>query len=221
MSLPITPVSKNKDLTVINLFGGPGSGKSTTAAGLFHLMKLKSFDVELVTEFPKDLVYQQRFNMFFEQDYIFAEQHHRQRRLVQYGVTYCVTDSPLLLSNFYADENYYSGFLEFTNNVFNSFNNINILVRRIKKYIAKGRNQTPEEARAIDLKTIELFFNKGMNFFVVKGNHRAPDMIMTVLQQETDICDYDVDEMCFVDVSETNKNSFLNWYEKLQKTIGY
>jgi signal recognition particle GTPase len=35
----IRPWSENKNLTVINFFGGPGTGKSTTAAELFALMK--------------------------------------------------------------------------------------------------------------------------------------------------------------------------------------
>ena len=216
MSLPITPISKNKDLTSINLFGGPGSGKSTTAAGLFHLMKLNSYDVELVTEFPKDLVYQQRWNMFFEQDYIFAEQHHRQRRLVQYGTKFCVTDSPLFLCNFYVHKDYYPGFVEFCNNVFNSFNNVNVLVRRIKKYNPKGRNQTEEEARDIDIKNVELFFDKKLDFYVVKGNSDAPRRILSLIDGTFAERDDDVDQLCFVDTKKTPKSSFVNWYKKLQ-----
>jgi len=38
---------------VINLFAGPGAGKSTTAAGLFAEMKRANVDVELVTEYVK------------------------------------------------------------------------------------------------------------------------------------------------------------------------
>ena len=48
-------------MKVINLFAGPGTGKSTTAAGLFYKMKSKGYMVELVTEFAKDLVYQESF----------------------------------------------------------------------------------------------------------------------------------------------------------------
>jgi hypothetical protein len=43
-------------LKVINLYSGLGSWKSTTAAGLFHLMKQDLYSVELVTEFAKDCV---------------------------------------------------------------------------------------------------------------------------------------------------------------------
>lgn len=40
---------------VINLYGGPGTGKSTTAAMLFAKMKLAGFNCEYVPEFAKDL----------------------------------------------------------------------------------------------------------------------------------------------------------------------
>ena len=43
-------------MKVINLFAGPGAGKSTTAAGLFHLMKIAGMNVELVTEFSRSWV---------------------------------------------------------------------------------------------------------------------------------------------------------------------
>ena len=44
----------NKQLKVINLYGGPGTGKSTTAAALFALIKREGYNVELVTEFAID-----------------------------------------------------------------------------------------------------------------------------------------------------------------------
>jgi len=45
-------------MKVINLFGGPGCGKSTAAAGLFHLMKSNHMSVELVNEFAKEIVWE-------------------------------------------------------------------------------------------------------------------------------------------------------------------
>ena len=38
---------------VVNLFGGPGVGKSTLRAGVFHKLKLKLLNVEEVIEFVK------------------------------------------------------------------------------------------------------------------------------------------------------------------------
>ena len=88
-------------MLVINLWGAPGSGKSTTAAGLFFLMKINKFKVELVTEYAKDLVWDRRDSMFGNQLSIFSEQNWRLHRLRDHGVDYVITDSPLFLPVFY------------------------------------------------------------------------------------------------------------------------
>jgi adenylate kinase family enzyme len=41
----------------INIFGGPGAGKSTTAAALFAEMKRRGMNVELATEVAEDREY--------------------------------------------------------------------------------------------------------------------------------------------------------------------
>ena len=47
---------------VVNLFGSPSAGKSTTATGLFHQLKLKGINCEYVSEFAKHVVWQENFN---------------------------------------------------------------------------------------------------------------------------------------------------------------
>lgn len=46
---------RNKAL-IIDLIGGPGSGKSTTAAGLFYKLKKLGYNCEMSLEFAKDKV---------------------------------------------------------------------------------------------------------------------------------------------------------------------
>ena len=45
-----------KDTLIMNLYGGPGSGKSTGAAYIFSMLKMVGVDAEYVTEFAKDKV---------------------------------------------------------------------------------------------------------------------------------------------------------------------
>lgn len=45
---------------IINLWAGPGSGKSTIAAYVFSKLKMKNINCELVTEYAKQLVYSGR-----------------------------------------------------------------------------------------------------------------------------------------------------------------
>lgn len=132
---------------VINLIGAPGSGKSTTASELFAKMKWRGFDVELVSEYAKELVWEQRNETFKNELYLFAKQHHRMFRL-NGKVKYIITDRPLILSIFY-NEKYGDGSEAFRNLVLEEvgkFKNINIFLNRTKPYVEKGRNQTEEES---------------------------------------------------------------------------
>lgn len=42
----------------VNLYGGPGTGKSTGASYIFSKLKLAGVEAELVTEYAKDLVWE-------------------------------------------------------------------------------------------------------------------------------------------------------------------
>ena len=65
-------LTKEKKMTkVINLFGGPGAGKSTIAAGLFYNMKIAGYNVERADEWIKDKVYEGTKYPFKDQLYTF------------------------------------------------------------------------------------------------------------------------------------------------------
>lgn len=136
---------ENKKLTVINLFGGPGIGKSTLAAGLFHTMKVRGMSVELVTEVAKDLIWEGRRTMLTEQDHVFSEQNKRLRRLVG-QVEYAVVDSPLLMGIAYCRDFFPKTFFPYVVETVRTYNNINILLTRTFKYDQVGREQTEEGA---------------------------------------------------------------------------
>lgn len=134
--------------TVINLIGSPGTGKSTIASELFAKMKWLGYDVELVSEYAKELVWEQRHETFKNELYIFAKQQHRLFRL-QGKVKYIITDRPLLLSIFYNDKygNKSENFRNMVLEEINKFENIDIFLNRTKPYVSKGRNQTEEESK--------------------------------------------------------------------------
>jgi len=145
---------------VINLFGGPCTGKSTIAAGLFTKMKTEGYNVELVPEYAKELTYDERFNIL-DQDqlYILAKQHRKIIRLKD-QVDYIITDSPLLLSLIYSEINCNSLiydqkiFKDLTLSIFNHYDNFNILLRRNEayEYQQEGRYQDLDGAIFVDSK---------------------------------------------------------------------
>jgi uridine kinase len=47
---------KNKKSLIVNIYGMPSAGKSTTAAGVFSELKWLNIDCELATEYAKDKV---------------------------------------------------------------------------------------------------------------------------------------------------------------------
>ena len=53
-------------MNIINIYGGPGVGKSTGAAMIFAKMKMLGINCELVTEYAKTLTYEKRFEILQE-----------------------------------------------------------------------------------------------------------------------------------------------------------
>lgn len=184
---PYEPIAKNKQLTVINLFAGPGAGKSVTRAGVFVKLKLRGENVEEVTEYAKDIVYEQRYNLFTEQDFIFAEQHRRQRRLIAHDVKYTITDSPILLSLLYRPSDYYKTFEAFCLEVFHSFNNISIFIDRPEKYEQQGRNEDEAQAKEKDFQMMELLWTRNIPFYVVKANDYTINNVDFIYENHGDV----------------------------------
>lgn len=170
-----------KNTKIINLFGPPCSGKSTTAAGLFYIMKSQSISCELVTEYAKDMVWRGLpLKAFEDQFYISAKQHHRLHRC--FGkVDYIIMDSPLLLSLAYIPEKYFKTFKPFILEVFNSYSNHNFVLERIKQYVGTGRNQTKEQSIAIGERIKNVLEENNVDFQVIRGDGNAPKEIFKIL----------------------------------------
>jgi hypothetical protein len=142
---------------VVNLFGGPGTGKSTTAARLFGDLKTSKVNVELVREYVKDWAWGDRRVTPLNQLHLLGEQSYRESLL--YGkVDVIVTDSPLMLCAFY--QKHYGGedYLLSTTKAFIEHsrrsagtNHKNIFLSRTKPYDPRGRYENEQQAIAIDV----------------------------------------------------------------------
>lgn len=179
-------------MQVVNLFGGPGSGKSTTAAGLFYKMKLAGHRVELVTEYAKDLVYAgQLGTMLEQQEYIFAEQNWRLQRLLPH-VDWAIVDSPILLSAIYPEMNQkqhgtnsWPALPEFKNLVhaqFKCYNNVNVFLHRPSEYQEWGRERSLEEAEEIDRMILSTLETNGYEHYQFRTNPAIIEEILTLLK---------------------------------------
>ena len=93
----------NRKALVVNLLAGSGAGKSTNSARLFTMLKDLNMDVELVTEYVKDMVWEDRKGIFECQPYIFGKQLYKLQR-VSDKVDVIITDRPILLDIVYDPE---------------------------------------------------------------------------------------------------------------------
>jgi len=134
--------------TVINLFGGPGAGKSTTASLVFGNLKQAGVNCELVQEYAKDKVWEESYKTLENQLYVLGKQSHRQFRCKD-KVDVIITDAPLLLSLHYG-QNLSDEFKDVVRQTFDSYNNVNYLVERGDfDYNPAGRTQTEDEATEV------------------------------------------------------------------------
>lgn len=138
----------------VNLFGGPGVGKSTTAAALFVEMKKAGHKVELVTEVAKDFVWEDRQTTLTLQPYITIKQWRNLARL-KGKVDYVITDAPILMGCVYSDmftPHLPVSYKQFIKDLHKQELNpsINIQLQRMFNYDPTGRYQTEDQAKEID-----------------------------------------------------------------------
>lgn len=165
-------------MKVINLFGVPGSGKSTGAAYIFSELKMYGKNVELITEFAKDKVYEENQSALSNQAYIFGKQSYRMSKCKD-KVDYLVTDSPLLLSALYNQDPVLGGrFNDIVADVFNSYVNMNFLIKRTKPYMRSGRIQTEQESDDLVIPLKALLDKYDINYFIYNGERHGYEQIV-------------------------------------------
>lgn len=136
-----------KRTILIEFYAGPGAGKSTLAAQVFHLLKSSTNrSVELVQEAAKESAWVKHP---IHQPDVFYEQARRVDRLMGV-VDVVITDSPLALSGHYGGERWRS----IGNAIYRLWHLEHsvwkLFLHRTKAYDPRGRYQTEMEAKLID-----------------------------------------------------------------------
>lgn len=160
---------------VVNMVAGPGTGKSTTAAGVFYELKSAGINAELATEYAKDVVWEGSLNKLGNQVYILGKQYHRLWRLNE-QVDVIITDCPLFLGLYYGEKES-PAFKNLALELFNSFDNMVYFIGRVKEYNPKGRVQNETKARDIDRVLKDLLVEHKVGYTEVPGDRYAADTI--------------------------------------------
>lgn len=158
---------------VISLYGGPGTGKSTSAAYLFSKLKMDGNNAELVREYVKDWVWEGRKMSDYDQIYFLGKQIRRESML--YGkVDNIVTDSPVMLAAFYSEKyspapikdavdlvvkNYYEQAAN------DGHQHVHVFLLRSKGYEQAGRYQDEQTARLFDTEIYNFLSEQKVRIF--------------------------------------------------------
>lgn len=143
-------------MLVVNLYGGPGAGKSTVAAGVFYELRVRGINVELAMEWIKDKVFDGSPYPFNDQIYTYAKQ---RKRIIQLkGVDVVITDSPLLLGLAY-DKTNSKELRELALADYSSTVNLNFYIERNHAYSSIGRRQSEQSAIQMDNKIKSILYD--------------------------------------------------------------
>lgn len=161
-----TKESISRITTIINCYGGPGTGKSTSSAFLYYVLKSEGHNAELVRECAKDWAWEGRRINTYDQFHLFGEQARRESLLYS-KADWVVTDCPLMIHAYYADALCPQPVSDaitaaarafYWNAATDGHRHVHVMLRRSKPYASHGRFQDEETARSIDvgvLKTLE------------------------------------------------------------------
>lgn len=173
-------------MLIVNLYGAPGAGKSTGAAYIFSQLKMRGINAELVTEFAKDKVWEESKAVFQNQAYIFGKQYFRISR-VNGKVDVVITDSPILLSPFYANDPILGEeFDRLVTKVSESYDSINVFIKRTKPYNGAGRFQTEAESDELSRKLQEFLIAHGVACRYYNGDKSGYDVLVADILDRLD-----------------------------------
>ena len=171
-----------KETLIINLYGGPGTGKSTTCADIFARLKHKGVNCEMALEFAKDKVWEESFKVLDNQIYIFGKQLHRLHRLI--GKVECIiTDSPILMSLVY-DKSGSKPFKELVLEKHRSFNTVDIFLKRVKEFNPAGRLQDENKAKSLDTKIHMMLMDNAIPHSKFDASQDTMQEIMELIMTE-------------------------------------
>ena len=177
--------SEQPKLSVINLFGGPGVGKSATRSGLFWLMKVKGMSVEEVSEYAKFLVLSGReWQLASDQLSVMASQHHKML-ILRGKYQYAVTDSPLMLASFYAPKDSPKSFGRMCEEYAAQYDNVNFFLTRDFSrggFEAQGRIHSQEDSIRIAGEQKEFLAKIGQQWIELEIDDAAPWSILEALE---------------------------------------
>jgi len=174
---------------LINLFAGPGAGKSGIAAGLTYELKKRHISCNNPYEFPKTIAWDNNIPAIKDQLYIFANQH---RGIAQaYGkVDFIIIDSPILFSTIYHSyytegypaEFYGQPFHDLVVDLHKKYDSLNILLERGEtSHNEEERFQDFKESLEIDKLCKEVLDKHKVDYETLKVDDQTVEKVLNMI----------------------------------------
>lgn len=183
----------------INLFGAPGVGKSTIAAGIYSKLSGRGWDIELVPEFAKELVWESNASALSNQAYVTARQFYMIHRL-DGKCAWVVTDSPAFLGAAHCLEHHpqaYIDTLKWYHDQTDS--NLNYLISRNEntKFRQAGRVHSEYQSEVIQMRIESLLSNNNISYTEYDNTNAIHHIVEDIMSIE----DEDENETIIEDVA--------------------
>jgi hypothetical protein len=176
----------SKQTLVVNLFAGPGAGKSTYAALLYGRLKQEGVNAELVPEYAKDLTWEERKEALANQPYVTAKQIWRIQRLVG-KVDVVVTDSPILIGLVYPSEHCTPAWERYVVETHTTLDSLNLFLVRndhFHRYLEAGRSQTQRQAETKDGEINDMLNRLGVGIYYAHVHEDTLEFIFQTVMAE-------------------------------------
>ena len=168
----------------INLYGGPGIGKSTVAALVFAELKLKAFNVEITHEYAKELVYEgfdlKKADKTFQ--YRILMEQVRRELIFQNKVDFLISDSPLLLNAYYNGD---PGAIHLARINEQEKDLHFYLLRSHEHFESKGRSHSHKQSVGIDNNMLKFLTDNSVELIEVGGT--AQEKASLIVQKAVEV----------------------------------
>lgn len=167
-------------MLIVNLFGGPGSGKTSAASAVYAALKTQGKKVGFAREVAYDMIVAGRAHMLQDQIWMFAKQRRYMLDVIKDN-DLVITDCPLLLSLIYGGQESQS-FQNVVVEEHKKHNNLNIFLNRPKTGFSEyGRVHNYEQSVGFDMKMKEMLVYHNQPFTIVDVDLKTTGTILSIL----------------------------------------
>lgn len=169
-----------KQTLVINLIGGPCSGKSTISAELFARLKKMGIHCELVPEYIKERIYEDNKTMPLHQISLFGMEHYAITNKIG-KVDVIVHDGSFINNIIYKKEDN-SEFDNLIISEYKKFNNLDFFIKRGNiEFEEYGRIHNLKQSKELDRIIKDTYDNYNLSFIEVEARDAVDKIIPIVL----------------------------------------